>query len=345
MAITYPLFCASHTVRGACTVGIVRGTGANSTITVPEGVYWSDPLTAGHGTDLLTKVKTLVDAVDGGSYYMAAQYSGPVVGDGFYLTYWEATGGGAGKFRPAGANTEGLRVYQRLGVSRTRNSTLFANQLFGGYPYGVWTPGNRAELMPSWAHTQDNNAASSASWGGRAWAYSTGEPTKRRLVELNQVNRAYVKPEDGVVSGLESGDSDQTFETLLWPYLARGEMVRVYSDRDATTTYLTADCSASATTVSVASGTGILDDAVFWLDGERMSVVSGGGTATLTVERPDAWAHDAGAPVSLGHVATYMLDSDGGDVSMGGFTSQRRGSNQTRYDMAIALVQTKFVED
>lgn len=342
----YPLLCASHTVRGTCTIGTIRGTGANATITLLEGVYWTDPFTAGHNSNIIEAVKDLLEAADPGTYGMEASYLPQTFGR--YTSFWEATGGGTGKFRPAGANTEGLRVYQRLGVSRTRDSaTTFGATVEGGAVYGVWAPGNRAEVMPSWAHTQDNNTASSnQAWGGRSWSYSTGEPVRRRLMELQQVDRAYVKSETGLINvGTVDDDDDFSFETLMWPYLARGEMVRVYSDRSATTTYLTADVSASATSIAVASGTGIANGDTIWLDGERIWVVSGGGTATLTVERPDAWAHDSGAPVSKAHVATYVLDEDGGDVNIRSFTSARRGSNQTRYDMSIALVQTKFTED
>lgn len=343
---TYPLFCASHTVRGTCTLGTIDGTGANSTVTIPEGVYWTDVATQGHAaSNLWSKVNALIDADDGGAYGMSVTCSAQSLGR--YSMSWDASISSSGKFRPAGANAEGLRVYQRLGVSRTTNSPVtFFQTVEGGPPYGVWTPGNRAEVMPSWTHTQGNSGTSGEAWGGKAWTFSVGEPSKRRLIQLNQVDRGRVKIEDGSINiGDVDTDNDYSFETLLWPYLARGEMVRVYSDRDVTATYLTSDVTATATTLPIALGTGIANGDTIWLDGERIYVVSGGGTSTLTVERPDPWAHDAGAPLSLAHVATYVLDEDGGDVNIRGFTSQRRGSNQTRYDMSIALVQTKFTED
>jgi hypothetical protein len=346
MAITYPLFCASHTVRGTCTIGTLDGAGANDTVTLAEGVYWSDPKTVGHATELLTQVNALIEAGDGGSFGMSAAYNAQTLGR--YTTTWEAASSSSGKFRPAGANTEGLRVYQRLGVSRTRNSTnTFFQVVEGGPPFGVWAPGNRAELLPSWTHDDISNAASTVpSLAGKAWTFSTGQPARRRLIELNQVDRAYVVAEAGEINvGDVDEDNDYSFKTLMWPYLSRGEMVRVYSDRDATTTYLTADVSATATTFPVGSGTGIADGDTVWLDGEKAWVISGGGTSTLTVERPDAWAHDAGAPVSKAHVATYVLDSDGGNINIGGFTPRRRAANQPRYDLAIALMQTRFTED
>lgn len=337
----YPLFCASHTVRGTCTIGIIRGAGANSTITVPEGVYWTDTkmraLNTASVPDLFGRVAYLIDTVDTGAYSVEAY---PVAADTSTTSVFEATSG-SNKFRPAASNAEGLRTMWRLGVSQVRDSgTAFGSTFEGGYIPGIWGPGNRRERMPSWVPRQQNAGGSAQAWGGDGWAFSVGAPSKRRTITLEQVDRARVVVESNAFNAGEVDiSSDYSFESLMWPVLARGERVRIYSDPSLPTTYLTAACTAAATSISVASGTGIANADIIWVDGERMYVLSGGGTTTLDVHRQDPVAHAAYCPVSEGHVATYVLDVDGGNVNMGEFLPSRRAYNQPRYDLEISLIQ------
>jgi hypothetical protein len=191
-------------------------------------------------------------------------------------------------------------------------------------------------------------------WDGSAYGYRLGRPMRRALLSFQGLPAVSVWARGQVNGGYQrevSGDHtppyagyDYSFETNVWRHLVNGERVRVYSDREAVTTYITAAVGAQDTTIAVATGTGIDDEDVIWLDGEEMQVLGGGGSGTLEVLRKpeNAVAHSAYAPVSKAHVATYVLDNDGGDTSMRDLAAQSRAYNQTRWDLDIPLLRTSF---
>ena len=346
-----PLLVASHTVRGTCTVGFNRaGDGVADTITVPEGLYWNDPIYGSSialAYSLQGKVGSLLDTEEGATVWTIAPSGAG--GSGGFVTWTETEGTGLSDITPATCNAEGKRILQRLGLSPSRVTTPVAGVWDGGAPEGLWDTGDnggnyRAERNVTFPGMQRERGGVLVGFSGRAWPATVGTEEERRVIMLEAVPRVAVRDEVGAVNiGANGGPNDDyTLFTLFWRWASRGELVRVYSDKDATKTYVTAAVTESATTISVASGTGLANDEVIWVDGERMLIISGGGSGTLTVERPNATTHPAGAPVSDAHVATYALDADGGNVNLLDFAPVRRAHNDPRYDVEIALVRAKW---
>jgi hypothetical protein len=96
---------------------------------------------------------------------------------------------------------------------------------------------------------------------------------------------------------------------------------------------------ATATTATVASTTGVVDDSPLWIDGELMTVTNVDSSTQVTVDRFNPVAHGKFAPVSTSFVATYALDNDGGNANAQGFSARRRAYNQDRFDVSIPLVR------
>lgn len=346
MAPTFPLLVASHTVRGTCTLGYTDG--GNQTVTIPEGVYWTDPLVGFIGSpfsgtvDLAGQIGYLISTASTPDV-LDAVYSSPS-SNGTSKLAWSSTM--TSTLRPAGANTEGLRVYQRIGASRSAASPDMSGTYDAGLVHGVWGPDTRPERdMASWAQGPvEGLGVVNRGFDGVAWAHSVGQPIRRRMMRFELVPAAFTRNETGLRNiGVDATDNDTTFETLMWNYLAAGEMVRVYSDRNATVLYLTAAMTATATTAAVSnSGSGISNGETIWIDGEQCYVISGGGTSTLTLDRPAPVPHPIYAPVSDAHVATYVLDNDGGNAGIGLLDVTRRAYNNPRYDIEIPLIETRW---
>jgi hypothetical protein len=331
-------------------VGFNRaGDGAADTITVPEGLYWNDPVYGGSQLtySLQGRVAALMDAEEGAAYWTVSPTGAG--GSSGIVSWTETVELNLSDITPATCNAEGKRVLQRLGLSPSRVTTPFEGSWDGGAPEGLWDTGDnngnyRAERNVTFPGVQRERGGVLVGFSGRAWPATVGAEEERRVITLEAVPRVAVRDEVGAVNvGYSGGPSDDfTLYTLFWRWASRGELVRVYSDKDATKTYVTSAVTEAATTISVASGTGLANDDVIWVDGERMLIISGGGTTTLTVERPNATTHSAGAPVSDAHVATYALDADGGNVNLLDFAPVRRAYNDPRYDVEIALVRAKW---
>jgi hypothetical protein len=225
------------------------------------------------------------------------------------VTWDEAAGFGGGTITPSTCNAEGKRVLQRLGLSPS-TSTLVNGTYDGGFPHGTWSPDwngqyTRRERTFSVPERRRERGGTLVGFSGRAWPSTIGANERRRAIILSTLDRRLVRNETGAINvGLDGTDNDGTLETLFWRWASRGELVRVYSAASAAKTYVTAAVTADAASISVASGVGLSNGEVIWLDGEQMKVTAGGGTGTLTVERPDPEEHPAGSPVSDAHVAT-----------------------------------------
>jgi hypothetical protein len=338
----YPVFCASHTVRGTCNVGMVDGSGVNIQVNIPEGIYWTDSrvgaIKAADSTDLLGRFAYLFELADT-LYTYTATYNSFVAGIAAAL--WDCGVAGAAKFRPSGANAEGSRAYKRLGAPPLRTSSAMAPSLDGGVIHGVWSPGDRKERTASRPPKRPNVGAVMNGFNGQAWPWSLGEEPGNRLMEMRHVDRIYARNETGLINNGTDSDTDFTFESVMWPFLRRGEMVRVY-DSEATVRYLTAALTDVAVVASVNSGTGITNGAAIWIDGEAVQVVSGGGSTTLQIERPNPLPHNKYSPVSTKHMATYVLAPDGGNINLMEFDPPRMAYNQPTYNMMLSLRRTEW---
>lgn len=98
---------------------------------------------------------------------------------------------------------------------------------------------------------------------------------------------------------------------------------------------------ATDTSASVVSGTGLSNQTWVCINGEWAYITSGGGTTTLTLYRPNPVEHSKYDPVSKDFVGTYVLDDSGGNVSMDGFNPTRRQVTSDLWDLDIALVRSE----
>jgi hypothetical protein len=336
------LFCASHTVRGTCTFGFTKRSGAASTFTLAEGVYWTDPLTplpsSSTTPDLMSRIAYEMGVADGATTYAytLATLSTPI----YRASWFDFTGGATSSaFTPSTANAEGKLIYKRLGV-HPFSSTALSGGYSSGPIHGHWGPSTRLERTASMAGARNQIANVNRGFNGTAWTHSVGQPIQSRSIRFELVDRTFIRNEGNVFNQGTSSDTDFTLETLLWQYLARGEMVRVYSDISGSTNYLTSSVTASSTTFPVNTGTGFINGGQYWLDGEPFYVLGGGGTATLTVERTAPVAHLKGSPLCTTHVGTYVLDVDGGTASIKLLDAVRRSDTAPQYDVTIPLVET-----
>jgi len=351
-----PLFVVSHTVRGTCTVGFRDTDGATArTVTVPEGVYWTDPV---YGTDVRTdyclasKVFSLINTADASSdlakTVVFAATSTATLDDQPYVEYGDLNyiAGPDLRITPSTSNAAGVEVLTRLGFNPSASTDINAAASAPvTVAHGYWWPRDRQERNTSWVERKDVIGSTLRGIGGYAWPYTLGDIGRSRTVVLEAVDRRWVDDEVGYAnSGVEdvAGDlRDISCFNLMWRWAARGELVRVYSDVTATRTYITSAITSTSTSCVVDSATGITDGSVIWIDGEKV-IVNGIAGTTLTLIRPFAVAHPAGSPVSTAHVATYALAQDGGNINASIYEPVRRGPAIPTYDMEISLVRATW---
>ena len=334
-------WCVSHTVKGTATIRVTDGV-ANADTTIPEGVYWSDPvygsLMTSVAPSLYGKFAYLLDANATAVCALTEASLGSVFYN-FRTAKYTVTGGlGDWWVSAAGCTTEGLRLLKPLCLRPMNDTSVLLDGEIISYTEGCWRA-NQGEYG-SEQEQAENMGATTRSFSGYGYGFRIGEPLRRRLIRFSGLPHAFTW--NTSITVYNQSQFDYSFQSNVWNYLARGEMVRVYDDESATHTYLSAALTATATSVSVASGSGISNSTKIWIDGEPVIVTSGGGTTTLKVERPFPVAHSIYAPVSTDRVATYVLDNDGGNANMGEFTAERRAYNQTRYDLDVPLLRTTF---
>ena len=349
MAVTLPRFAVSHTVTGTCTCMWNNAAGTPQTLTVPAARYWTDPLYTGltvaaSSPDLLKEIAYLVTNVLAGAdltctYEEASDLEGIYQGR---IVQPEAA-------KPRGDNASntasGRLVYRRLGIDPVRGypvtpAATFDTQII----QGVWTP-TRGEAGDLDEH-QDGYGSVERAFDGTAYTIDIGDPQPRRLVELPalaaaETRRRAVFPDIDEL-GAGSAYRDYSFETLVWPWLARGELVRYYADQSAGSTYLTTAMTATSTqAVFDANATGFAANVPVCIDGEwvYLDSLSAGTTWNLWRTSKTPVAHANYSPASTAFVATYALDDSGGNVNRGGYSPSRRGPADDRHDLAIALVR------
>lgn len=339
MALKYPRLALSHTVKGSCVVQVTT----YGQLTLPEGVYWTDYL---YGSTRLTPnlLGEFAGQIDDLTTVSSTAFSwANLVGK--YSLHAVCDVSLELEFGHANTTEEMRRTAKRLGFNPLRTTDdLDGSGSFGEYGIieGHWDC-PRAEFSKLQEDQDKGNAATSESYSGYTYGFRMGDNLKRYLLRFQSVPEVYVYSRGQVQSGatVEDWPYDLSFESRVYQYLRRGEMVRLYADASATATYLTSAMTATAVTCVVQSATGIVLGDIIWVDGEEMTVEDVVGT-TLTVMRPNPIAHPAYAPVSKDFVATYVLDTDGGNVNMQEFAPARRAHNQARYDLDIALRRTRW---
>jgi hypothetical protein len=343
MASKIQRWCVSQTVKGSCIINVDDGLGNEGNATIPEGVYWCDPV---YGTLATSAAPSLY----GQLAYQVDQISSPnIVGSVSsvvtVLTYFKAISyafthaTGDPVIEADGCTTEALRLWpaMSLGAYAATTGLFEGGGEYISVLYGCWSP--QQGEYGSQQEDAENMGGNTRSFSGYSYGFRVGDPLLRRLIRFSAL------PEIRVYAGAQttSPQYDYSFESHIWKYLSRGEMVRIYDDYSATHTYLTSAMTKTSTTAVVASVSGISAQTFAWIDGERVYVSSvDGGSLTLTIQRPNPVAHSAYAPVSTDRVATYVLDNDGGMANMGEFAASRRAYNQTRYDLDIPLLRTNF---
>lgn len=342
MASKIPLLCRSHSVQGVATIRFdISGGGAAADLTVPEGVYWLDPV---YGTSIASTIPSLWGKI-GYLVNNHALYKDVVVAlpndstTGFKRVAFTGVDDATGaqfvnaQFGHANTTVEGRRIAKGIGFDPLRTTDDWDGTA-RGLAEGVWCPG-----IGEWGDQQEPKETGSVSGrtdGGLGWGLSVGQALRDAFIRFWALQEVLVWSRGQVQT--PGFGSDYSFERHIWDYMTRAEKVRVYADRSAVATYLTAAMTETSLTAAVSSGAGIANGAKIWINGEQVQVLSGGGTATLTVFRPNPELHDAFDPVSADHVATYILDNDG-PVSMPAWKTPRRAHNQARYDLDLPLLR------
>lgn len=339
-----PDFCCSHTVKGTASIQMNGGTYTGD-ILIPEGVYWTDPIYGLSATppNLGPRVGLEIDNANSsttvvGNYENNAQ---------IYDTYTMCDDAAVSlDFSHANTSEEGRRIAKRIGLNPIGLTADFdngGNERFHGLTEGYWYHPSRAEASKMQEDNEDGNAGYSESWSGFGFSFRLGSPARGYLLSMRSVAEEYVWSRGHVQSGYDTSayPYDLSFEARIWQHLARGEMVRIYTDRSATRTYTTAAMTKTSGSVTVNSATGIAIGDKVCIDGEWCYVSNVAGS-TLTLLRGNPVTHPSYAPLSKDFVATYCLATDDGNVNLRTFAPERRAINQARYDMDIALRRTRW---
>lgn len=349
MAATLPRFAVSHTVAGSAIFAHSNAVGTTFLATIPAGRYWTDTLytalaPAAGSPDLLQEIAFLIDANLAGaavtaSYVVASDITG------IYQGRFSAPESIRFRNEIAGVTTAGRLAMLRIGVDPVRAyPTAGAATVDTMLVKGVWQP-SRGEAGDLDEH-EDGYGSLVRSFDGTAYTLDVGTPQPRRLVELpalpvKETRRRNVFPDIDEL-GAGSALRDYSFETLMWPWLARGELVRYYADQSVGTTFLTVAMTATSTqAVFSSTPVGFVANTPICIDGEwvYLDSLSAGTTWNLWRTSKMPVAHPIGSPASIAFVATYALDESGGNVNRGSFAPNRRGPADDRHDLEIALVR------
>lgn len=350
MSAKTPMFCCAMTVTGSAVIKTSWGS-----ITIPEGVYWTDPIYSGMAkaadvTCLLAQLahQLQADLSDAGTYTVSYDKdTGSVSGDtnSVYGTALSVSGSTL-QLLPQDAVTTamGRRILARLGYSQVAVTPSSAGTSIpsGGFMAGVWTsPRPESTDIDERADTFN---ARIRTYGGRVYSVNFGEELRRRVVTLPAIPSKMARTARGNIDYANFltqsyPDNDRSLEFQLGPAYRDGELVRYYADVSAAATYLTSDLSASASSMTVAS-TAQFDTAatqLLYVDGEEIGYTGSTGTTFTGLIRNNPKAHSKYAPVCEDFVATYSLSESDGNVNLAEFAPRRRAPNQDRWDFEIPL--------
>lgn len=319
-------------------------------ITIPEGLYWTDPVYSNIGVGVSTDVCLL-----GRIAYLLTQITNTVDTNTFEKSYGSAGSYSAGlrtftlfttaltdslrwQMADSACTAEGRRTARRLGISQLANDPTAALICNTGRPIGgIWQP-DRGEAGDI-DNVQTGFGSVHQAYDGTIYTTDVGEPMHSRVVTIDGLPAGYARTRARVLDLAASG-YDYSFESVVWPWISRGEMVRYYADAsDATSTYLDTAMTATTTTAKINTAIITANNTPICIDGEWMLVTSGANTTTLTVYRENPVAHVKFAPASTSFVGTFALAADGGNVNRSGYRPRRRALNDDRWDLNIALVQ------
>lgn len=345
MAIKYPRLCMGIVVTGTATIRTSLNTVATS-VTIPEGTYWGDPVYAGHkASDTISAIGKLAerieaDGTDAGTYTPALDLADDEIQ---MYPHWSTITRSANTMAILAAEaqntTPGRRFLRFLGWDPLTNQSA-SQSIAAQYTGTVWDPIRGEDGSPE--ETPDPHAETVLSNAGRAFGFSLGQPAITRVVSLPALSAEIVKRRLGTVTSTGHVVT-WDFETLMWPWLRAGQPCRLYADRTVTATYLTSALTSTGVSAAVASGTGIANGDVICINGEWVQVVSGGGTTTLVILRDDPApvSHPKYAPVSQDMVATYVLDQRDGGLQFKDIAT-RRGAGDDRWDFKLPLLRTSW---
>lgn len=340
MAIVRPLLCVSHTVRGSCSINVEIDTGDDDLV-IPEGQYWTDPFGYNNAKDLVSVFAGLFASLFAGTNglngaYEPAAPTGGSTNARLYNAYYEHSAAFAAHVTygsNAATTDEGRRALRRLGLPVLTTSAVLEGSF--GVIEGVWGP-SLAEFGTLQRPQFGGTGSLNPTWDGHVFPYGVGEALRRYLLRLDGIPENEVWQKGQVQHG--NSYLRGPFESLIYRHLRRGELLRLYEDRDTTCGYVTAAMTKTATTFTVSTGGLAVNDHV-WVDGECMRVTGVSGGVNITVERDEPVAHPAYAPFSEAFVGTFALDDSGGDMNMEMFNPKRREHFDSRQDLDLPLVQ------
>jgi hypothetical protein len=348
-----PRFCCSHTVRGTATIRIMSA--AESSKTIAEGVYWTDPVYVvadAVPVDLFYVVKnTINDAAFLVPYLLAdlATY-GPDTYAGLKCELFQANAAAIGKYYKASASqntSEGRRLLHRLGLSQVIDSATTTGgglSIVSNAVPGIWAPAGRGISSRRLERRGAGQSAVSGAHGYGVSAFRNGDPLTFANIVIEGLQERWVYSrgqvsvgsKETVVNAFADAEIDASVERLLWDVLQRGEMVRYYEDASAATSHLTVAVAISDTTITLADTTGFANGDMVWVDGEPMRCEGVTSGTVLAVDRQFPTTHPNYAPAANAFVATYTLDQQG-NMGLESFVAPSRGYYQDRYDIALPL--------
>lgn len=338
MAIKYPVLIPSCTLTTAGTIRVNITGPSTADLAIPAGRYWHYPqdqvINAADSIDAIGLFGYLYDAADGGQTPQTS-----AAGQSFQgvtaIHYINSINGALGVLASNAATTTAGRTFLSY-MGWAKHTDTADEDAQGIRP--VWT------VRPEAGDVDEKSEGFGAVvrlGGGAVYTGDLGEPLLRRTVVLEALPGGFVNRRQGAYDFTGAGESDQSFEHLVWRWASRGELVRYYADRGATNNYLASAMTATASSCTLASGTGFAAGGHVCVDGEWMGITNVAG-AVLTVTRHNPVAHPKYAPASTDFVGTYAMAMDGGNINARQFAPSRRAPNQDRWDMEIALVRASW---
>lgn len=363
-AFARPAIACSHTVSGTATLRFYNGT-TEYYVTIPEGVYWTDPLIYGGFLDSVTDspdlvgrlCKAMTDRVSSASYvYTSGTNNSPdALGNPAYYSIFNDGATGTLAFRmgsvvtPNPITDAGRLIARRIGINQLATdptSSPAVDYTASAYMHGYLNMlrGECVDLDGTWlGWGVANQALSNKTYGG-----SRGEPSGRKVLCFDALPRVQSRKRIATAP-TASTNPDVSFESAIWYWLSLGESIHYYSDIGKDTGFLKVAMAKNDVTLTIDQFSLSVFGAVatgdmLCVDGENMRVQSAaapsGGNIVVTVYRREPVAHAKYAPIAKNAICgTFRLDRSGGNVSLEKFMPKRRAAWEDFWDYEIPLMQ------